>query len=51
MTTVGIISLRWTEREIVDVGGYAYGDGIRGGVPAHDNYIWIGLDLMDWALS
>ena len=51
MITVGIISLRWTEREMVNVGWDTDGNGIRGGLPAHDNYIWIGSDPMGQGLA
>jgi hypothetical protein len=51
MITVGIVSLGWTEREIVNVGWDPDGNGIRGGVPAHDNYIWISLDPMGQGLA
>jgi len=43
MVIIGTFSIRWTEREVVNVVWDIDGHGIRSGVSAHDYHLWIGI--------
>jgi len=48
MVIVGTFSVRWTEREVIDVVWNAYGYRFGSGVSADDSYLWIGIEFLGY---